>query len=68
VPGLNMTKSSLKRIELGVLPVTSISNMPEKHLVGSSQIRSNQGYIEVLSTKYTTFLSQARAVLALIQV
>lgn len=62
VPELGVERARLVRVELGVLPLTAPGVDPEHNLVGSARISDNGGYVSVLSTKYTTFLSQADAV------
>lgn len=49
-------------IEIGVLPLAEKTGA-SLQLVGDEQIFDNQGFIEILSTKYTTFMPQAREVL-----
>jgi glycerol-3-phosphate dehydrogenase len=62
LPSAELTIGDVSAVECGVLPMLRETDKgPE--LFGSEQIVSNDGYVEVLSTKYTTFLPQARKVL-----
>lgn len=61
-PELRLSEELVERVEVGALPRAPQSKDPSG-LLGSERIFDNAGYIEVLSTKYTTFLAQARAVL-----
>jgi glycerol-3-phosphate dehydrogenase len=57
-----ITPSDVVGFDVGVLPTlhgSSASPMPLAH----ERISAHAGYIEVVSTKYTTFRSQARAVM-----
>lgn len=65
-PDLDLTRDRLKRIELGVLPLESSSSHPESGLIGSARFDDNNGFISVLSTKYTTFLSQADLITSMV--
>ena len=59
-PQARVQRSEVLCTEQGVLPTTTPDPLSLK---GSAEIRSSGGYVEVLSTKYTTFLTQARRVL-----
>ncbi len=49
-------------VEAGILPMKRVkNNYPQ--LYGMERLHTDQRYVEVLSTKYTTFLSQARKVM-----
>ena len=61
-PNLKVTKEDIIEIELGILPAYGEDEKGPK-LYGSEKLRIRDGYIEVLSTKYTTFRSQARHVM-----
>lgn len=54
-----LRKDQLKRVEVGELPAVEIKN-GEPVLLGSERILNERGYIRIISTKYTTFLPQAR--------
>ncbi|MBX7137171.1 MAG: FAD-dependent oxidoreductase [Oligoflexia bacterium] len=57
-PKAALNFSEIEHVDLGVLPCHS--NHAEPKLLGSEVITADRGYVEVLSTKYTTFLSQGR--------
>lgn len=57
----------IKKTEIGILPYRGIDSNGEPILIGKEEIQSVGGYIEVLSTKYTTFLTQAKKVLDIIE-
>jgi glycerol-3-phosphate dehydrogenase len=62
VPEIGLELGDVLRAEVGVLPVRSFKGgTPE--LFGAGQILVDRGYIEILSTKYTTFLEQGRKAL-----
>lgn len=67
VPGLSLNANMIERVEVGVLPIDRRVANPADGLLGSAQILDCERYITVLSTKYTTFLSQADEVLAIIK-
>jgi glycerol-3-phosphate dehydrogenase len=62
LPSPLLTTSDVRRVERGVLPAYALSG-GEPLLYGASKILDSGGYLEVLSTKYTTFQSQGRKVL-----
>lgn len=62
LPGLSLSASDVERYELGVLPVSGMED-GEPQLQKHEAITDHRGYIEVTSTKYTTFMNQARAAL-----
>lgn len=64
-PLAHVSQADIRKLECGVLPMQSLRN-GEPVLYGASQIRNEDGYIKVLSTKYTTFRSQALKVLKLL--
>jgi len=54
-------REDIVAVDVGVLPMKR--NAPAgPQLLGNEQIHEREGYIEVISTKYTTFRSQATAV------
>lgn len=58
---LKISGSDVEDYEMGVLPMKKVSSVGPV-LYGMEKIFSNNGYVQVLSTKYTTFRSQARKV------
>ncbi|MCB0309826.1 MAG: FAD-dependent oxidoreductase, partial [Bdellovibrionales bacterium] len=66
-PGLKLTSGDVLKVDQGVLPSYGVGEKGPQ-LVGSEKIggvrnkRGDAQYLEVLSTKYTTFLEQGRAV------
>lgn len=63
-PGVELKLSDVEHVEAGVLPMKRPGrNGPV--LYGSHKVASQGSYIEVLSTKYTTFRSQAEEVVDL---
>lgn len=62
LPNLTLTSKDIVSVESGILPVENFSG-GKIRLVGKELITDFVGYQEVLSTKYTTFLTQARQVL-----
>ena len=61
-PKLQAKKEDIIRIELGILPACG-EDEKGPVLYGSEKIKAKDNYIEVLSTKFTTFRSQARHIL-----
>ena len=58
----NLSLNDVSKVEVGILPVSHFKkNQPI--LFGSEFIEQSEGYIKVISTKYTTFLTQARKIL-----
>lgn len=64
VPQLSFNKDEIIKIESGILPAESFSN-GEVSLYGSEKIVDTDGYVEVLSTKYTTFREQGKKIVKL---
>lgn len=62
LPGANVRASEVEGVDLGVLPMLADSPGGPR-LVANEEIHVAGGYVEVLSTKYTTFRTQARRVL-----
>lgn len=59
LPELKLTFADVNKIECGVLPqerMTTSGPVP----CGHERMYEDDGYVEILSTKYTTFLSQGR--------
>lgn len=66
LPNASITMNDIESVEVGVLPMESV-NEQGPVLYGVEKILGHQGYIEVMSTKYTTFQSQARKVVNRVQ-
>lgn len=65
-PASELSISDVVGTEIGVLPMRSFAkNGPE--LYGSEIVTIDKGFVRVLSTKYTTFRTQAEKVLKLIR-
>lgn len=62
-PDLNLLPADVESVESGVLPCRPTAGAKEPSLIGGFEVYAKGGYVEVVSTKYTTFQSQARAVL-----
>jgi glycerol-3-phosphate dehydrogenase len=58
----SLTSEDVSSVDVGVLPMVRDSERGPV-LYGSEQFYQKSGYVEVLSTKYTTFRSQGMAVL-----
>lgn len=67
LPGLGAKQEDVLAIEQGRLPSNQMSSSGEPIPLGSYQIHEARGYLEVISTKYTTFLPQGRKALARVQ-
>lgn len=63
LPSAKVGCDEVIHVEKGVLPLQSERN-GKLHLYGKERILAFGGYIEVMSTKYTTFQSQARKTVA----
>lgn len=63
LPGAGLTRADVLRIESGVLPVKYFRGETPV-LFGDEQVFAFDNYIEVLSTKYTTFQAQAELALS----
>jgi len=61
-PGLAVGFHNIAAMDLGVIPTRRITKFEPKFF-GASPIYSNGRYIELLTTKYTTFRTQARRVM-----
>ena len=67
MPRVRISSADIKGIEAGVLPIKrGCPDMPVMY--GVERIYDYVGYVEVLSTKYTTFQVQARRVLDKIEI
>jgi len=60
LPSLSLDLSQVESLDAGVLPCATGSSNPTLR----SECKKEGGYIEVLTCKYTTFLTKAREVLA----
>jgi glycerol-3-phosphate dehydrogenase len=61
VPGASISPTEVVALDVGVLPMTGISPRGPK-LQAHETITNHQNFIEVISTKYTTFRSQGQRV------
>ena len=64
VPQLGLTRANIVATEVGILPSTASDLKVEPRPRGRIQLTSDHGYFELLSTKYTTFLTQAEKIAA----
>jgi glycerol-3-phosphate dehydrogenase len=65
LPEAAITKHDIVHIDVGILPMERTSPSGPQ-LIAHERIHECEGYIEVMSTKYTTFRSQGRRVVNLI--
>jgi glycerol-3-phosphate dehydrogenase len=65
-PEAAITAAEISAIDVGVLPM-KYESPSGPCLYGSEIVHAARGYVEVLSTKYTTFRSQGRAVVGAIK-
>ncbi len=66
LPGVAIDSSEVEGVDVGILPM--LRDSPSGPILqGREEILSQDGYIEVLSTKYTTFRSQAEQVIKLVK-
>jgi glycerol-3-phosphate dehydrogenase len=65
LPEAGITKHDIAHIDVGILPMDRTSPAGPQ-LIAHERIHECEGYIEVMSTKYTTFRSQGRRVANLI--
>ena len=61
LPEAGITKHDIVHIDVGILPMERTSSAGPQ-LIAHERIHEREGYIEVMSTKYTTFRSQGRRV------
>lgn len=66
LPDLGISKSDVIGVDVGILPMARSSSGIVK-LVAHERVHERGGYIEVVSTKYTTFRSQGQTLLACIK-
>lgn len=64
-PEMQLSMDDVAAVESGILPMRGLKD-GEPLLFGSGQLVKNKNVVHVLSTKYTTFRSQANAVLRLL--
>ena len=65
IPNLNLKREEIIGSELGILPIYG-ENAAGPLLYRSEKLYVNDGYLEILSTKFTTFREQGRKVLRLL--
>ena len=65
LPEACISKSDITHIDVGILPMEKMSATGPQ-LIAHERVHEHQGYIEVMSTKYTTFRSQGRRVATII--
>lgn len=58
IPGWQINSTDIISLDLGILPCKGHNSAGEPNPQGRSVITENRGYFELLSTKYTTFLTQ----------
>jgi glycerol-3-phosphate dehydrogenase len=63
LPHMPWELSDIVKVEAGLLPVRPNAE-GEDELVGQEELYNHEGFVDVLSTKYTTFRTQARRVIA----
>jgi len=63
LPSAKVAQDEILHIDAGILPMHGVTTAGP-NLIAHERIFEKDGYTEVLSTKYTTFRSQARATLA----
>ncbi len=61
MPGAGLSLDDVESVDLGVLPMRSV-NKQGPVLYGMHKIFNHDGFIDVMSTKFTTFRSQGRQV------
>ncbi len=66
-PDLALSLSDIIDVEVGVLPMKGYDRVGDPELYGAERYAVFPGYVEVLSTKFTPFLYQARKVLTLLE-
>lgn len=66
LPEVGISKNDIAYIDVGVLPMAGTSARGPQ-LIAHERIHQYQGYIEVMSTKYTTFRSQGTRVANIIR-
>jgi len=66
LPEAGVSKNDVVHIDVGILPMERTSASGPQ-LIAHERIHEHQGYMEVMSTKYTTFRSQGRRVVDIIR-
>lgn len=65
-PSLNLSVADIVETEYGALPMRGLARNGQPELFGSSLVKREGKVVQLLSTKYTTFRSQALEVLKLL--
>lgn len=65
LPDAQVSKSDIVHIDVGILPMERTSPSGPQ-LIAHERVHEHHGYLEVMSTKYTTFRSQGRRVATII--
>jgi len=66
LPEAAITKHDIVHIDVGILPMEGTSPAGPQ-LIAHERIHEREGYIEVMSTKYTTFRSQGQRVAGVVE-
>jgi glycerol-3-phosphate dehydrogenase len=66
LPEVGISKHDIVHIDVGILPMDGTSPAGPQ-LIAHERIHEREGYIEVMSTKYTTFRSQGRRVAGIVK-
>lgn len=66
-PKTNLTLEDIYSIEFGVLPMKGLDKNAQPRFFGGSQITKKGNVVHLLSTKYTTFRSQAIEIMKLLK-
>jgi glycerol-3-phosphate dehydrogenase len=66
LPEAGISKHDIVHIDVGILPMERTSSKGPV-LIAHERIHEREGYIEVMSTKYTTFRSQGRRVAGVVK-
>lgn len=66
VPALRLSADDIDSVEYGILPMKGLDSNGLPTLYGSSKIYRKGPVVHVMSTKYTTFRSQALEILKLL--
>ncbi|MBX7144656.1 MAG: FAD-dependent oxidoreductase [Oligoflexia bacterium] len=66
LPAIDCTLEDVVKVEVGILPMRPDKNgIPQ--LIGAEEVYDHEGFVDLLSTKYTTFRTQARRAISLIR-
>ena len=66
VPQLGLIRADILGTEVGILPATTKYDRSEPEPCAHTHISEDRGYFELLSTKYTTFLTQGEKLAQLV--